>query len=194
MVTERMSNLTTIISSSDNRWHGVGRVAIGLPVLITALLCASPSLLFAQAPSLNCQPKELYRGDTLTVDLPMPHGTFDFAIWGPAPEGQDPEEQVVSFKPEAKDKIGPVISPGVFAKMKQIKLVTTEVRGSVFHPWQRPDGPVATGPPKPIFTQSGAYEVLLGGDLGNDDGDFDGCWVYYFDYPRPKGAVSGRSP
>ncbi len=80
----------------------------------------------------------------------------------------------------------PVIPPGQFGAMNSIRIDSATVRGSVFHPWRRPHAPVASAPPKPIFTITASYEVLLGADLGNDDGDFDACWVDYFDYARPK--------
>jgi len=138
----------------------------------------------AEAGWLRCSPERLYRGETVTVDLPAEHDGYDFAILCHALE-----QYLISFKPGPLDRIGPVIAPGVFAKMRQVKLSTAEARGSLSAPW-RPDRPRALKPPEKIFTESGSYEVLLGPALGAEDADFDACWVDYFDFPRPKDGAS----
>ncbi len=136
---------------------------------------------------LSCHPRVLYRGDTLTVDLPMAHDGSEFAIprgiFGALP-------MMISFEPLPKDKIAPLISPAVFAKMKQIRLVTTRAKGSPgTWRWQAPDGPTALKPPEPIFTKATAYQALLGYGLGAEDGSehiLGSCPLLYFDRRRPK--------
>ncbi len=141
----------------------------------------------AEAGWLRCSPDRLYRGESVTVDLPAAHEGYDFAILG-----RSMKQYLISFKPGPLDRIGPVIAPGVFATMKQVKLSTAEARGSLSDPW-RPDRPRALRPPQKIFIQSGPYEVLLSPSLGEEDADFDACWVRYFDFPRPQAGASSHS-
>jgi len=152
-----------------------------LGVLFATVNCVGTTRAVDSSGDLICRPQKLYRSDTLVVELPMRHAGFDFAIMGP-----QLAEHVISFKPGRADKIGPVIPARRFAAMKRIRIDSATVRGSVFSPWRRPHESVVAAPPKPIFTATASYEVLLGADLGNDDGDFDACWVDYFDYPRPE--------
>lgn len=153
--------------------------------LLEVLICLLVLLWIGQKPAeaglLACRPGVLYRGDSLTVNLPMPHGDYEFAVWA-----ESLELMMISFEPGPKDTIAPIIAPDMFRTMKQIKLLTTEARGSSSDFWHGSDVPRASGSPKPIFTETGLYEVLLGQAIGAEDADFDGCWVNYVDRPRPK--------
>lgn len=133
---------------------------------------------------LHCSRQTLYKGDVLTVDLPPDHGGLELAIWT-----ENLETFLITFTPNRRDTIAPVIAPGDFGKMTQVKLATARARGSPSHPWQNTGGPLALGDPEPIFTASGLYEVLLDGDLGYDDAAFAACWIDYFDYPQKASAA-----
>ncbi|MDO8432878.1 MAG: hypothetical protein Q7S58_10775 [Candidatus Binatus sp.] len=141
--------------------------------------------------TLHCSPKVLYRGDTLTVDLPEPHGGLDFAIMN-----YQTDTFMISFEPNAggkyPDTIAPVIPDPEFAGMKQIKLPTSSARGSLSDSWGW-NGPHALKPPQLIFTKSGSYEVVMGTPRGPEFADFDACWVTYFDRPKPKDSVENST-
>lgn len=160
------------------------RTGVLLASLAIISICRNP----AHAGLLTCRPQVLYRGDTLTIDLPNPHGDYEFAVWG-----EDLELMMISFKPGPKDNIGPVIPPKVFRAMQRIELLTTAARGSPSDFWHGSDARRAARPPKSIFTNTGLYEVLLGPAIGAEDADFDGCWVDYIDGPRSKSVGSSPS-
>ncbi len=156
-------------------------------VVVLALIFNNSWARRAEAGWLRCSPDRLYRGESVTVDLPAEHEGYDFAILC-----HGLKQNLISFKPGPLDRIGPVMAPGVFAKMRQVKLSPAEARGSLSPPW-RPDRPRALKPPEKIFTESGPYEVVLGPALGEEDGEFDACWVRYFDFPRPQTGASSHS-
>ena len=186
----RAHSRTPTYSISIVRPMGALGFKLGLAgVCMCAFVLAEPTR--AAAPpsgDLKCFPRVLYRGDVLNVELPPDHGDLEFAVWT-----EDLETLVVSFEPRPRDRIGPVIPPDRFAKMKRVELFTTEARGSVSRPWAGAQTPLALAPPKMIFTKTGLYEVLLDGDLGYDDADFAACWVDYNDSLRPR-TKTARSP
>jgi hypothetical protein len=136
---------------------------------------------------LHCSPKVLYQGDTLTVDLPEPHGGLDFAIMN-----YQTDTFLISFVPNTRrkhrDKIAPVIPDPEFARMKQIKLLTSSARGSLWNSWGW-NGPHTLKPPQLIFTKSGLYDVQMGTPYGPEFEDFAVCAVTYCDYPKPKQSL-----
>ncbi len=162
------------------KWYSEQRLRLSAAIAVGSLVVVSFGWRCARAQDLTCSTRVLYRGDSLTVELPEDHSGFDFVVAGEALD-----ERAISFRPTSKDTIGPPIAPEEFARMRRVKLVTTTARGPLFRPWVRPGGPIAYGPSELIFTRPGPYEVLLGRDLGDDEADFDACWVDYFDYPNP---------
>jgi len=72
-----------------------------------------------------------------------------------------------------------------FAKMTKIELVGGKTLGLPQDLMANPD-PYRFGPPRVIFAKTDLYQVELGELLWTEDGDFDACWVDYYDYPRPK--------
>ncbi|HVA80898.1 MAG TPA: hypothetical protein VNF29_08225 [Candidatus Binataceae bacterium] len=138
---------------------------------------------------LSCGPRTLYKGETLTVDLPKPHRNFDFAVgrvgdlW-----------RIISFKPRPWDKIPPVIAPDAFAEMERVELSAAGARGSTYDTAKYPDDARKLSyikePPAPIFVKPGNYRVLLGRDLSrvpsDPDTDYFACDVAYYNRPRPK--------
>src|SRR3989304_4097414 len=126
--------------------------------LLLIFNCTWPSS--AGAGWLRCSPERLYRADTLTVDLPVPHDNYELGL---TPIDGSDDLILISFKPTPRDTIAPVIPPGVFAKMKQVKLDTRTALGSLSNSaWRVPDGPIAVRTPAPIFTKPKSYEVVLG--------------------------------
>jgi hypothetical protein len=130
---------------------------------------------------LQCRPQVLYRGDTLTIELPTPHHDYEFAVWT-----QHLKLMMISFRPRPKDRFAPAVAPDVFRTMKKIKLGANVARGSGSYFWHGSELPRASGPPQLIFTSPGLYELLLGPAIGAEDEDFDGCWVRYVTRARPK--------
>ena len=132
---------------------------------------------------LHCTPSVLYRDDTLTVDLPEPHGGWDFAIMN-----YQTDTFLISYVPNTRknrDTIAPAIPDPEFARMKQIKIPTSSARGSLWNSWGW-NGPHVFKPPQPIFTKSGSYEVIMITPSEPEHGDFKTCWVTYCDYPKPN--------
>jgi len=170
------------------------RLAIkGLAFAISVASAVFPAIqpVIAMEDTLHCSPKILYRGDTLTVDLPQPHGGLDFAVLN-----YQLDQFLVSFVPNTRgknrDTIAPVVPDPEFARMKQIKILTSSARGSEWNSWGW-NGPHTLKPPQLIFTKSGPYEVAMGAASGPEFGDFVTCWVTYFDYPNPKESVENST-
>jgi len=142
-------------------------------------------------PRLKCRPERLYRGDSLTIDLPEPHDGVEFGIFTPTLRfSSDGRMFLISFKPTQKDTIPPVIAPEAFARMKQVVLPTTTARGTLYNlPFTSPE----ESPVKPsalIFTKTVTYWAELGRDLGADLAESDDvpclCEFDYFDRDAPK--------
>ncbi|MDO8434197.1 MAG: peptidoglycan-binding domain-containing protein [Candidatus Binatus sp.] len=176
-----------IMYSFDDRNH-LAIKCLAFAISVASVVFAAIQPVTAIEDSLHCSPKVLYRGDTLTVDLPEPHGGLDFAI-------MHIDTFLISFEPNAggkyPDTIAPVIPDPEFARMKQIKILTTSARGSLWNSWGW-NSPHTLKPPQLIFTKSGSYEVLMGTPRGPEFEEFDGCWVTYFDYPKPN--YSAKNP
>jgi hypothetical protein len=137
---------------------------------------------------LKCEPQVLYRGDTLTVDMLGPHDDDEFAIMrGVEHPATASDYLLMSFKPNPPDTVAPVIPFDKFRGMKQVRIATTEAKGSPA--WGGNDGPCfkrVDQPPQRIFTRSGEYAVAIGQSLGGlDEGEASSCVVHYIDRPRP---------
>jgi len=141
-------------------------------------------------PRLECRPQRLYRGDSLTIDLPLPHDGAEFGIFTATEHSSGGDRMfLISFKPTQKETIPPVIAPEAFAKMKQIVLSTTTARGTLYRlPFTSPEDPAKRA--APIFTKTVTYWAELGKDLGADLAESDDiprlCEFDYFDRDPPK--------
>ncbi len=124
------------------------------------------------------------------VELDSPHDDFDFGIWPVAAHRQGRSNLfLLTFGPGKSDRIAPVIPPQKFAAMKQITLNPATARGSLSNWWRGREIPRALKPPELIFTDSGAYEILLGAGLGSEDANYDACYVDYVNEEKVAGAV-----
>jgi len=171
--------------------YGKLRLAFAISVASVVVCAIQPATAMADDLDLHCSPKVLYRGDTLTVDLPEPHGGLDFAI-----VNYQVDPFMISFVPNTRgknrDTIAPVIPDPEFARMKQIRIPTSSARGSLWNSWGW-NGPHTLKQPQLVFTKSGPYEVAVGTPRGPEFEDFDMCVVKYFDYPKPKQSVDSSS-
>ena len=66
------------------------------------------SALQAEQIELVCNPKVVYKGDTLTVKLPLHHDRYEFAV-----VNENGEQLLISFWPRPEDTVAPVIVPTV---------------------------------------------------------------------------------
>ncbi|MFZ1888434.1 MAG: hypothetical protein WAU33_10405 [Candidatus Binataceae bacterium] len=166
------------------------QLAIFLGLLIALAYSSQAS---AQIPSIDCKPKVLYCGDTLTVEFKNRHAGADFAI----ALAYGSELRMLSFQPGPNDRIPPLIPPDEFARMKEFRLRTDTARGSPSEGWEGNCVPRVKGIPEPIFTVTGYYQVMVGYDLwerGYELG-FGSCRVEYIDNLRPKpGDQSSPKP
>jgi hypothetical protein len=156
-----------------------------LTILLALLIAwAYSSHASAQIPSIDCKPKVLYCGDTLTVQFKNHHAGADFAI----ALAYGSELRMLSFQPGPNDKIPPVIPADEFAKMKEYQLRTDIARGAPSNGWQGNCVPRVKGPPEPIFTVTGDYQVMVGYDLWEEGYElgFGSCRIEYIDNLRPK--------
>ncbi len=108
------------------------------------------------------------------------HDHYDLSILN-----ADAQPMIVSFERRPGDKFGPAISHDALRRMRQVKLVTTEARGSPIELKYEEIPPVVNAP-QLIFTRTGTYVVLVGENLRAAEGDFGTCPVYYHDQPRAK--------
>jgi hypothetical protein len=105
------------------------------------------------------------------------HRNYQFAILDP-----DWNIIIISFVRGRYDTVAPVIPAGRFARMTQVRLVTSKARGSLYGP------PVPTvSPPQPIFAKTGWHLAMIGSDFASDDdGPFGACWFNYVNHRRLK--------
>jgi hypothetical protein len=117
-----------------------------------------------------CSLLKLYRGETLTLRLPVPHGA-DLAVVGP-----DGTYLFIAFsEPNKRSPVQPIIDEETFRNMTQVRLVTTNAKGV---PWVLEKKP--SGATRRIFTKTGRYRVLLSQALETEDPILDAsCEVDY---------------
>jgi hypothetical protein len=121
---------------------------------------------------ITCSPRRLYRGETLVLNMPVPHGG-DLAIVGPKKSFS-----FIIFEPSENSKQQPLISRENFETMAQLKLPTDTVREMMWSADEKPN--------RLIFTRTGWYEVWLSANLETDDGTpIAKCRVYYIHRRRP---------
>ena len=110
--------------------------------------------------SLRCSPRNLWRGDTLTLNMSVPHGR-DLAIL-------DPDNKFFWLRSWEPNDEATTASWYAFEKMKQFKIVTTEAKGRV------------STDDEPIFTKTGWYRIRVSYNMETDDGTpVNQCRVYY---------------
>ena len=126
---------------------------------------------------VTCSPRKLYRGDTLVITMPVPHGG-DLAIVGPNKR----YSFIVYYQPDKNSKQQPLISREKFETMAQLKIATNQIREMMWASDEKPN--------RLIFTRTGWYEVWLGANLETDDGTpVAKCRVYYVNKRKPSRAT-----
>jgi hypothetical protein len=120
--------------------------------------------------SLRCSPRRLWLGDTLTLNMSVPHGR-DLAILGP----DDKFFWLRSWEPNDEATTARWYA---FEKVRQLKIVTAEAKGRV------------STDDEPIFTRTAWYRIRVSYNLETDDGTpVNQCKVYYTHRRRPaRGA------
>ena len=121
--------------------------------------------------SLRCSPRKLWLGDTLTLNMSVPHGR-DLAILGP----DDKFFWLRSWEPNDREATAQWYA---FEKVRQLKLVTSAAKGSV------------SNGDELIFTKTGWYSIRISYNLETDDGTpYNECKVYYVHRSRPAGGCA----
>ena len=121
---------------------------------------------------LTCSPPKLFRGDTLSLEMAVPHGG-DLAVR--APDGTD--FFVVYQAHDEGPGAAPLMDPDKFMKVGQLELITDKTKA---RPWV-----YGRDKNELIFTRSGWYSVRLSENLQTDDGTpLYQCRVYYNHKPR----------
>ena len=124
--------------------------------------------------SLRCRPRKLWLGDTLTLNMSVPHGR-DLAILRP----DDKFFWLRSWEPNDREATAQWYA---FEKVGQLKLVTGEAKGSVSNGEEL------------IFTKTGWYSIRISYNLETDDGTpFNECKVYYTHRRRRTHAAPNKS-
>jgi hypothetical protein len=114
----------------------------------------------ARKVSLRCSPTRLWLGDTLTLNMSVPHGR-DLAILAPG----DKFFWLRSWEPNDEATTAQWYA---FEKLRQLKIVTTEAKGRV------------STEDESIFTKTGWYRIRVSYNLETDDGTpVNQCRVYY---------------
>lgn len=135
-----------------------------------------------RADRMRCSPERLRRGDTLTIELPAPHGGH-LAVVNPRKKFFFlTSEEAGARGPDRKAGAEPLWGVDEFAKMSRLVLDTSRAKAV---DWSR-EWPGGEGRAEPIFSQAGAYEILVGAESIDQEGapyDFK-CRVQYEAEPR----------
>ena len=126
------------------------------------------------------------------VTFHSPHGDADLAI-----DNADNQTMVISFKRGPEDKVDAIIPHDKFGKMRPVKLNTAKAQGSLMEDmkdWAHGKTPAVLEPPRLIFTKTGNYEIVVGSDLRSPNSEIDVCYLYYFDYPKPRAKRADQPP
>jgi len=120
----------------------------------------------ARKVSLRCSPRKLWLGDTLTLNMSVPHGR-DSAILSP----DDKFFWLRSWEPNNRETTAQWYA---FENVRQLKIFTGEAKGS------------AGNGDELIFMKTGWYSIRVSYNLETDDGTpFNECKVYYTHRSRP---------
>jgi hypothetical protein len=155
--------------------------------LVTLATTSQIEPIHAQSPvneqdfDFDCNPVNLYHGDTLTVTFHSKHDDAELAI-----RNADGQAIVVSFNRAPEDRIDSPIPHEKFAKMKQVKINTVTATGSLMKDYAHGKTRAVLERLQPIFTKTGNYDILVGTDLRSPNGGIDVCNAYYYDYPRRR--------
>ena len=124
--------------------------------------------------SLRCSPRKLWLGDTLTLNMSVPHGR-DLAILSP----NDKFFWLRSWEPNNQEATAQWYA---FEKVRQLKLVTGEAKGR------------DSNDDELVFTKTGWYSIRISYNLETDDGTpFNECKVYYVHSRRQTNAAPNKS-
>ena len=124
---------------------------------------------------LACSPREMFRGDTLKLEITVPHGR-DLAVIGPG----DDYYFLKSWEPEDKEATADWFA---FERQPTLDLPTLTTVGE----W------AGIGDPRwgRVFNKTGWYEVRISYNLETDDGTpFQTCRVHYTDMERAAGVAA----
>jgi hypothetical protein len=114
----------------------------------------------ARRVSLTCTPRRLRPGDTLTLDMSVPHGR-DLAVL-------TPDDKFLWLRSWEPDDRAATSRWYAFEKVKKLRLATSGARG---------DGGRGS---ELIFARAGWYRIRISYNLETDDGTpFNECKVYY---------------
>lgn len=124
--------------------------------------------------NIRCYPTVLYKGDTLTIKMKIPHGEY-LGIINPAGE----MFFVVYPSPEkGKDSLMP---SNIFVNLDELKIITNVTRAV---PW------IAGRGMEIIFSKAGDYQILLSDNLESDaEYPIIKCIVKYKDKPAKEKMV-----
>jgi len=124
-----------------------------------------------------CSPEKIYRGETFKVSFKESHGK-NFAIY-------NEKTREFYFLTANNRYYFPFIAPDEFEKLSFIELDTLKVRNNS----EKLDSE-GYYIPKPYFTKTGWYEVIIGHqalDVDFEDMPVTGsCRIYYVNEKRPK--------
>ena len=110
--------------------------------------------------SLRCSPRKLWLGNTLKINMSVPHGR-DLAILSP----DDTFFWLRSWEPNDREATAQWYA---FEKVGQLKLVAGEAKGNISNGQEL------------IFTKAGWYSIRISYNLETDDGTpVNQCKVYY---------------
>jgi hypothetical protein len=130
-----------------------------------------------QRGTLRCSPRRLYRGDTLTLEMPERHGGY-LAVVNPRGDYLFlTSDQAETKESERKAGVHPLMSTTEFGGMRQLKLSTNDTRALDYNKKGLRGGRRAAA----VFQQTGWYKVMLGQtSFEQEDPPFDAmCRVYY---------------
>ena len=124
--------------------------------------------------SLRCSPRKLWLGDTLTLNMSVPHGR-DLAIL--SPDGKF--FWLRAWEPNDREATAQWYA---FEEVRQLKLVTADARGSISNSEEL------------IFTRTGWYSIRISYNLETDDGTpVNECKIYYVHRRRQTNTAPNKS-
>ncbi|RMG35454.1 MAG: hypothetical protein D6732_09285 [Methanobacteriota archaeon] len=121
---------------------------------------------------MNCSPDTVYKGDTISIEMSIPHGGYLGII---TPNG---DFFFVCWSQRDKNSpLQPLIQSEEFVNVEKIELITDKTLAT---PWI-----YGAKSNELIFTNTGEYRILMGENLETDsDVAYQECKIFYFDKPR----------
>ena len=137
-----------------------------------------------QEQALRCSPQRLYRGDTLNIEMPAPHGGY-LAVVNPAGKyffltSDTPE----ASRSEREAGAHPVINATDLININSLQLATTEAKAVDWAKHWR----AGKGRAEKIFNRIGWYKLLISHmNFERDNPSYDAmCRVRYINRQRVK--------